>query len=194
VSLRIAFALVLSLAVAQGMPPNAVPAGTHWFSALVGELARGTPIALTAAITVWAGVLAGGVTDAALATGTTAPESARGLSFARWLGLPAAALFLELGGAARVAERLAAPALDGALTRAAYDVAAGIEIGVAIGIPVLVVALFVDVVLALSRRELHAFGDSALWGPARTLVVLLLTAALLERMLEALSGIVSPAS
>lgn len=192
-SLRVAFALVLSLAFANAVPAPVVPVGTHWAVALTGELARGLPIALSAAITVWAGVLAGGLIDAALPASTGHPGGER-LSFARWFGLPAAALFLELGGASRAASRLSAPPLDGALARAAYDLAAGIEVGVAIGIPILIVALLVDVSVVLLGRELRPLRDPAVASTLRALAVLVVMAALLERMLEALSRAVGPAS
>jgi hypothetical protein len=183
------FALVL--AIAPGLPVPVLPAGLSWPLALAGEAIRGLPTALTAAAALFAAVVAGGVTD--VAAGTWRLRTGAGVlgeraPFAILFGLFACGAFLELGGAARVASRLAAAPDGGALHRAVFDLAAGLDVGVSVGAPVLLAALVVDVAGALAARELPTLRSETIVGPLRSLTVLVVAAILFDRTAEALAG------
>jgi hypothetical protein len=104
------------------------------------------------------------------------------------IGLLAAALFLELGGADRVAAHLAFATEHGRepLARAVSDLAAGIDVGASIGAPLLVVVLAFDVAAAVVARDLSA-AVTGFFAPLRTLVVLVALAAFFERMADAIA-------
>jgi type III secretory pathway component EscT len=190
VSLRAALGFGLAVSVAPAVSPAELPQGVPWPLLVVGEMARGVPLAIVATAALLAASVAGGVTDAALGTKFHRLSSAAfgrdGGPFATLFGLLAAILFLEGGGATRIASRLADPALHGQapLAGAVRELAAGIEIGATIGAPLLVVAVVVDVTLALGAREFATLRTETIGTPLRALAVLVATAALFERMAE----------
>lgn len=189
VSLRAALGFGLAVSVAPAVSVAQLPAGVPWPLLVVGEMARGVPVAIVAATALFAASVAGGVTDAALGAKLRplgAPLGRDGGPFATLLGLLAAILFLEGGGATRIAARLGEPALSGQapLASALRELAAGIEIGATIGAPLLIVAVVVDVAMALAAREFGTLRTETVGAPLRTLAVLVATAALFERMAE----------
>jgi hypothetical protein len=137
---------------------------------------------------VWAATVTGGVAD--LASGVRSGRAAPAFgtptpSLAALFGLLASAVFLEQGGATSVAALLSAPAPDGVLARAALDLAAGIDTGAILAVPLVAVALSVEIVSAVAAREHTAFASHAVVAPLRTLVVLIATAAVFDRLAEA---------
>jgi flagellar biosynthetic protein FliR len=191
VSLRVSMALALSIGIAPALTPSLTTLRAPWPALLGAELLRGVPVALSAAIVLWASAVAGGIVDSAgratRLAATDGPFGPRLTPFSTLFGLGAAIVFLGNGSAARLVARLAdaGPFTSGALGRAAADLAAGIGLGASVGAPVLVAALAVDVATGIVARERSALSVEELFAPLRTLVVLVATAALLDRMLAA---------
>ncbi len=190
-SLRAAMALALAVGIAPAMHPSRVELAAPWPAVLVAEALRGVPVALTASVALWAASVAGGVVDAG-ATATRratldGPVGRRLTPLSTLFGLLAAIVFLSNGSAARLVARLSdrGPFGASALARAAFDVAAGIDLGASIGAPVLVAALAFDVATAVVARERSALSLESIYAPLRAAVVLVATAVLLDRMLEA---------
>jgi type III secretory pathway component EscT len=189
--LRAAMALGLAVGIAPALSPVAVFSPLPWPALLAAEALRGLPIALSAAISLWVAVIAGGVADTAGRASRFVREGGpidrRATPFATLLGLGAAIVFLENGSAARLVARLAdePPFATAALAHAALDLAAGIGLGASIGAPLLVAALGIDVANGIVARERASLSVEELFAALRTLVVLVATAALLDRMVEA---------
>jgi len=190
-SLRAAMALALVVGVAPALVPAPAALAAPWPALLAAEALRGVPIALSAAISLWVATVAGGVVDAA-GRGTRPSAEAglfgpRSTPLATLFGLGAAIVFLGNGSAARLVARLGREGVftTGALERAALDLSAGIGLGASIGAPVLVAALAADVASGIVARERAALSLEHFFPPLRTLFVLVATAALLDRMLEA---------
>lgn len=191
-ALRAAMGFGLAVAVAPALSEAHFPAGVPWPMLVVGEAARGVPVAIVAATALWAASVAGGVTDAALRAkvlGVAVPLGGDGTPFAVLLGLAAAILFLDGGGAARIATRLGDPALEtaGPLAAAVRDLASGIEIGASIGAPLLAVAVVIDIAVGLASREFGALRLEAIAAPLRALAVLVAGAVFFERMAEGIA-------
>ncbi len=190
VSLRAAMALAFAVGIAPALQPSDVQLTAPWPAVLVAEALRGVPIALTAATALWVASVAGGVVDGAgRATRLSFVEGpeARLTPLSTLFGLLAAVVFLANGSAARLVGRLAeaGPFNSGAVGRAAFDVAIGIGLGASIGAPVLVAALAMDVAMGIVARERSPLSFDALYPLLRTAVVLVATAVMLDRMLEA---------
>jgi type III secretory pathway component EscT len=196
---RLAIGFVLAMSIAPLLPVPVVPPSTPWLVAVLSELARGVPVAAAASVSLWAAVVAGGVADHV--TRATRAKVGRlslsdGAPFATLLTLAASVSFLQLGGAQRIAARLSAPDLSVAepLARAVRDLAAGVELGVGIGAPLLIVALLLDLATLIAVRELRPLHSESTLAPLRSLVLFVATAALLDRMAEAVatSGVSTP--
>lgn len=199
VALRLAIGFVLAASIAPLLHAPVVPASTSWLVVLVTEFARGLPIAAAASVSLWAAMVAGGVADHVTRAGRARLGKlalADGAPLTTLLFLAASVSFLELGGTERVAQRLAAPdlAVAGPLAGAVRDLALGIDLGVGIGAPLLLVALVLDVVTLVAARELWTVRAESLFLPFRSLVLFVATAALLDRMAEAVAtrGMTTP--
>jgi type III secretory pathway component EscT len=183
-ALRAAMALGLAVALAPALTPVAAFSPMPWPALLAAEALRGLPIALSAAIALWVAAIAGGIADTA---GRASRFPGGATPLATLFGLGAAIVFLENGSAARLVARLAdeRPFATASLSRAALDLAAGIGLGVGIGAPLLVAAVGIDVANGLVARERASLSVEDLFASLRTIVVLVATAALLDRMVEA---------
>jgi len=190
-SLRWAMALALAVAIAPAVQPALVVETAPWPALLAAEALRGLPIALSAATALWVAAVAGGVADTAQRGAHLAvmdgPLGRGATPLATLLGLGAAIVFLDAGGAARLVGRLAHldPFHVTAFSRVALDLAAGIGIGASVGAPVLVAAIGVDVATGIVARDRAVPSLESVFVPLRALVVLVVTAALLDRILEA---------
>jgi flagellar biosynthetic protein FliR len=190
-SLRAAMALALAVGIAPALAPAALASTTAWPALLGAELLRGVPIALAAAVALYAAQVAGGVVDSAGRATRLAlrdgPVGSRLTPFSSLFGLGAAIVFLANGSAARLVAALGTePPFESAhLARVAAELATGIGLGASVGAPVLVAALAADVATGIVARERSFVSVEALFAPLRTLFVLVATAALLDRMLEA---------
>jgi type III secretory pathway component EscT len=184
--------IVLGLALAASIAPavgSAIDPAQPWPVALLVEAARGLPVALAAAIALWAATMAGGLIDdlrgARERSGLPNVEPGATPTGAL-LSMLAAIIFLETGGPARVAHALSEPGLgfSDPLARATANLVSGIELAIAIAAPVVVVAIVVEVASALVARAAHPAYVQPILAPLRSIAILGVTALLLDRMLE----------
>lgn len=192
---RAVLALMMAAAIAPALLPVEGARGI-WALDLLVEAARGLPIALAAAIPLWAATMVGGVVDAlrganeALSTPLVEGRpTALGIVFSLTAGL----VFLGTGGPSRLALALAEPAssLADPLARAAHDLAAGISIAIALAAPLIAASLVLEIAGALIARAASPAQLHAWLAPLRSLALLALAALLFERMARALSERVS---
>jgi len=197
-AVRITLGLALAVAVAPALGPVA-SGGRPWAVELVIQAARGLPVAIGAAIVLWAVGMAGGLVDdlrgAREKSGLPTAE-ADATPTAALLGLLAALAFLESGGHIRVARALARPALDfyEPMLRAAQNLAASVELAVAIAAPVVAAALVIEVASALIARAAHPAYMQPVLAPLRSVALLAVLAVVLDRVvgLVALSIAAAP--
>lgn len=162
---------------------------------LVIEIARGLPVALAAAVPLWAATMAGGLIDtlrgaqdnieSPVVEGRT---GAIGLLFA----LLAAALFLRTGGPAHVATALLdpPPLSLGPFVRASANLVSGINVAVAIGAPILAAAIVVEVAIALLARAASPAQVHTTLAGAKSLVLLSLVGIFFQKVAEVIEAYV----
>jgi type III secretory pathway component EscT len=181
---------VLGLALAAAVFP-ALPAlaesGLPWPLLALREIALGLPIAVAAAVPLWAATMAGGVADAlrgsspSLVTAPTVETGATPLGVP--LSLLACALFLATGGPARVVLALALhPTVGHPVLAAVQDLDSGITMAIAVGGPLLAASIVIEVAGALVARAASPAQLHLLLAPLRALCLLAIMAVVLERM------------
>lgn len=188
---RIALGLAIGAAIAPAVHPIREP-GLPWAVSILIELARGLPVALSAAIVLWVATMAGSLVDDLRGAREHAamPSVEPGATPSGVLvAMLVAIAFLESGGPARVASALIAPELGfGApLARAARDLAHGIELAVAVGAPVVGTAIVVEVGSTLVARAANPAHVMPLLAPLRSLAILGVFALVLERIVALLA-------
>ncbi|HXX65658.1 MAG TPA: flagellar biosynthetic protein FliR [Polyangiaceae bacterium] len=194
---------VLGLALAGCIFPAITPLSATetgaqpWALRAVVEAFHGLPIALAAAIPLWAATMAGGVADA-LRGAQEAPGPPVVEGHATPLGIPlsllASALFIEGGGPGRVAEALALrPWPPDPFVRAAHDLAAGVSLAVALAGPLLAASVVVEIAAALVARAASPAQVHVLLAPLRALAALSAMALVLGRLAWALGRAVAAA-
>jgi flagellar biosynthesis protein FliR len=180
---------VLGLALAACLFP-ALRADAHsgapWAALAVLEMLRGVPVAIAAAVPLWAATMAGGVVDALRASSdyvTSPVVEGRPTPLGVPFSLLASAIFLGTGGPARAAEALAtrSPGSD-PLEMAVGDLAGGIGLAVALAAPILAAAVVLELGLALLARAASPAQVQALVAPLRALGILVVLAIVFERM------------
>jgi flagellar biosynthetic protein FliR len=182
---RVALGLALSAAIAPVVhaPAHARP----WTLQMLTELLRGLPVAVSAAVALWAATMAGGVIDDLRGSRQTSAlpnvelgATASGALFA----MLAALVFLRSGGAAGVATSLARVDSDvrHPLMSAAAQLAAGIELAVAVATPIVICAIVIEVAGALIARAATPAAVERLLAPIRSVTLLAALALLLDRM------------
>jgi type III secretory pathway component EscT len=196
---RALMGLALAACVVPALPP--LPAAAidardlAW--TLAAEVARGLPVAIAAAVPLWAATMAGGVADAlrgasegpSLATVEGRPTQTGAL-----FSLLACALFLSGGGPARVAAALAlVPPVDHPLLAATADLTRGIALAVALGAPLLAAGMIAELASALVARAASPAQVQALLSPLKALGMLLVTALVFERVAAVLAQAVAAA-
>ena len=184
-AVRVVLGLALSAAVAPAVRPT--PHAGPWALQLLTELMSGLPVALSAAVALWTATMAGGVIDDLRASRqmSTLPNAESGATVSGALfAMLAALVFLQSGGAARVAWSLAHVDSDfrHPLTSAALQLAAGIELAVAVATPIVICAIVVEVAGALMARAATPAAIERLLAPIRSVVLLAAAALLLDRM------------
>jgi flagellar biosynthetic protein FliR len=181
---------VLGLALAAAIFP-ALPAiadgGAPWPLLALREMALGLPIAIAAAVPLWAATMAGGVADALRGSASSSVSSPTVEAGATPLGvamsLLASAFFLASGGPARVAGVLALRATAGHPALAAMqDLAGGITLAVAVGGPLLAASIVIEVAGALVARAASPAQLHLLLAPLRALCLLAVMAVVFDRM------------
>ena len=182
--------LMLAASIAPALGVVAAPVlALPWPLLAIGEVLRGVPIAIAAAVPLWAATMAGGVVDALRGSqdSLTVPTvEGRATPLGVPLSLLACAIFLSTGGPARVVRALAAagtaaPGL-GAAAACARDLASGVGLAVAIGAPLLVAAIVLEIGAALVARAATPAQVHALMAPLRALGILAVMAVVLDRM------------
>lgn len=182
---------VMALALAAGIYPALVPVVTSnrsspWLLLALEQIVLGLPVALAAAIPLWAATMAGGLVDvlrgspegAGLATVEGRPSS-----FGVLLSLFASAVFLSTGGAARTAAALSTYTLPShPLLAASHDIVAGVGLAVSIGGPLLAAAVVLELTFAMIARAASPAQIHALLAPLRALGLLAVVAIVMERL------------
>jgi type III secretory pathway component EscT len=185
---------LMGLAFAASIFPALAPvAASHqpWLVQALAEVARGLPVAVAAAVPLWAATMAGGVADALRGSQET-PAVPTVEGRATPLGVPlsllASAIFLATGGPARVVNALALhPVGPHPLLAAADDIVGGIALAVALGGPLLAAAVVIEIAAALVARAASPAQVHALLAPLRALGTLAVMAIVLERVAAALA-------
>lgn len=189
---RAVLALCMAAVIAPALQPIA-DSDHPWAFRLLLEAAHGLPIAIAAAIPLWAATMVGGVVDSLRGANEqlSAPlvegkPTALGVVFSLTAGL----VFLGTGGPSRLALALAEPASSVAdpLARAAHDLAAGTSIAIALAAPLIAASLVIEITGALIARAASPAQLHTLLAPIRSLALLAMTALLFERIASALSG------
>jgi type III secretory pathway component EscT len=194
---RAVLGLALAASIFPALTPIAAATTQPWALAAVVEIVRGLPIAIAAAVPLWAATMAGGVVDALRGANDTA-EAPTVEGRATPLGVPlsilACAIFLSTGGPARVVGALAtrAPAAH-PLLAAANDLVGGIGLAVALGGPLLAAAVVIEITAALTARAASPAQIHALLAPLRALGTLAIMAIVFERLVTALAAAIAAA-
>lgn len=183
---RVVIALALALAIYPAMTATALPTQTPWALAAVLEVMHGLPIAISAAVPLWAATMMGGMIDGLrgaqegaqvpVVEGKTTPL---GVAFS----ILASSIFLGTGGPARIAHALAtAPLPLHPVVTAAIQIAGGISIAVAIGAPLLASAIVLEIAGALFARASSPAQVHSLVAPLKSLALLVIVAIVFERI------------
>jgi type III secretory pathway component EscT len=190
IALRLAFAFMLGASIAPGLVPASGDA-SPLLVALGSELARGLPVALSVAISVWGASMAGELLDA-LRGGTSPSRSLFDGGATSPLGVLMSLLigvaFFQLGGPARLAEALATarPFQEQDLRSIALSLARGIQFSVVLAGPLLAIVPFLELLHALVARTSHPMGLGVVLGPLKAVALLGVTALLLDRVASGL--------
>lgn len=190
-SLGLAAAIYPAVANGATLVPRGAPGLSTFALRALEQIALGLPVAVAAAVPLWAATMAGGLIDglrgADSGSGSAVVEDKAG-GFGVLLSMLASSVFLATGGPARCAEALALrPVAEGALALASRDLVAGIGLAVAVGGPVLAAAVVMEVAFALVARAASPAQVHALFAPVRSLGILAVFAVLLERMASLLA-------
>lgn len=187
---RALMGLVLAACIAPAVRAEATTGAWGW--SLLAAVAHGLPIAIAAAVPLWAATMAGGAIDAVRSAGDTVSMptvEGKPTLFGVPMALLASTIFLSTGGPARVATALAAPAIPPnlALLRAAFDIASGIQIAVSVAAPVLAASVVVEVSTALIARAASPAQIRPLLAPLRSFAILAIAALTLDRMVRVIA-------
>jgi flagellar biosynthetic protein FliR len=189
---RAALGLALAVSIAPALRPAhlSTPLGV----ALLLEAARGLPVALSAAGVLWAAGMAGGLTDNLRGARETQslPVVDEDVSpLGALLSILVALIFLEGGGAARVAAALAdTPAIShGVLWQVALGLTHSVELALAVASPIVAVSIVAELSNALLTRAATPAHVAALLAPLRSVLILVAFALLFERMTSLLAAI-----
>lgn len=185
---RVTLGLALALVVAPGLPGLGATS-LAWPVALVVEAAKGVPIAIGAAATLWAATMAGGLIDdlrGARETSALPNVESGATPLGALFSILAAVLFLESGGPARVLSALGRPDLGFSqpLLGALANLIGGVELALAVAAPLVVASVVVEIASSLVARAASPAYIQPLLAPLRSLALLAVAALVLERMLE----------
>jgi flagellar biosynthesis protein FliR len=191
---RTVLAVLLAVAIFPALPPVRASDGSFWVQ-LLREVWRGVPVAVAAAVPLWAATMAGGVADALRGSSdTTAAPTVEGNATPMGItfSLLACSMFFATGGPAHIAAALAGPPPPfGAVERASLDLTNGITIAVALGAPLLAASVVVEVAGALIARAATPAQLHLLLAPLRALTLLGVLALVVPKMSEALAAVVA---
>lgn len=179
----LAFAATILPAIAPATSDGTMPYGVE----LTLEFARGLPIAIAAAVPLWAATMAGGVADvlrgAAQETAGLPTVEGRSTTLGTPLSLLACTMFLATGGPARVARALTDdPQRSLSVLSVAECLVSGITLAVALGAPLLAASVIVELAAALVARAAAPAQVHTLLAPLRAVATLAIFAIVLERL------------
>jgi type III secretory pathway component EscT len=184
--------VVIALALAGAIYPAiavapAAPEGTPWALAALLELMHGLPVAISAAVPLWAATMAGGLVDGLRGAQQEGPAlpvvEGRATPLGIAFSLLASSIFLATGGPARIALALAtAPIPEHPVITAALHVASGIAVAVAIGAPLLAAAMVLEIAGALVARASSPAQIHAIVSPLRALALLAILGVVFDRI------------
>jgi type III secretory pathway component EscT len=187
---------ILGGTIAVAIFPALVPLASSrahepWILLALEEALRGVPIAIATAVPLWAATMAGGAIDTARGREDSqdVPVVEEGATEIGILfSLLASALFLSLGGPARVATSLQTAEFPAhPLIAAAHDITNGIAAAVAIAAPILAATIVIDVGLAITNRAASSPSANAITLPARSLGIVVMLALVFERIARLLA-------
>jgi flagellar biosynthetic protein FliR len=183
---RAVMGLALAASIFPALTPVAGASSQPWALLALVEVARGLPVAVAAAVPLWAATMAGGVADALRGSQET-PSVPTVEGRATPVGIPmsllACAIFLSTGGPARVAMALALRPTDRQpFLAAAANIVDGISLAVALGGPLLAASVVVEIAAALIARAASPAQVHALLAPLRALGTLAVMAVVFERV------------
>jgi len=193
---RAVLGVALAVVIFPALPAGSRLEGPLWVG-ILAEVLRGVPVAIAAAVPLWAATMAGGVADALRgSTETRAAPTVEGdaTPVGVLLSLLACSLFLAAGGPSRIASALAHAADDSAVhaaLRASHDLTDGITIAVALGAPLLAASVIIEVAGALIARAATPAQLHLLLAPLRALALLGVLGIVLAKTGEALAGAVA---
>jgi type III secretory pathway component EscT len=189
----VAFALAGAMYPALG-PVVSATREVPWVLLALGELLRGLPIAIAAAVPLWAATMAGGLADAVRGASdgvVVAPVEGRATPIGVLLSLLASAVFLATGGPARVVGALATrPMEPHPVLAVAHDLTVGITIAVSVGGPLLAAALLLEIAAALVARAATPTQFHATLAPLRAIGILAVLAVTLDRITALLASVI----
>jgi type III secretory pathway component EscT len=189
---RAAIGLGLAACVFPALAPQAHDARAPWVLLLLWQMARGLPIAIAAAVPLWAATMAGGAIDAlrGAQNDTSSPVvDGKATPLGAPLAILASAIFLATGGPARVASALAASAMpEHPLVAAAQDLVLGVALAVAVAGPLLAAAIVLEVAAALVARAASPAQIHTLLAPLRALGILAILGIVLDRAMGILAA------
>ncbi len=187
---RAVMGLVLAACIAPSISVR--PSSGAWGWSLLSGVAQGLPIAIAAAVPLWAATMTGGAIDAVRSAGdqlSMPTVEGRPTVFGIPMALLASTIFLTTGGPMRVASALISPATAPklAVLRATFDLAAGIQIAVSVAAPVLAASVVVEVSTALLARAASPAQIQALLFPLRSFAVLAVASLTMDRMVRVIA-------
>lgn len=190
---RAAMGLALGAAIVPSLRPLEAT-GPLWPWALLVESLRGLPVALVAASVLWVATMTGGLVDnlrGAQERQHLPNVETDASPMGALLAMLAAILFLQTGGPAHLVERLMAPEhlSPSLLVRTASALTCGVGLAIEVAAPLAVTSLVVETSLLLIARAAQPAPVLALVAPLRTMVLLGVSALLLDRMLVLLRAI-----
>ena len=189
---RMLMGLVFAASVFPALAPLRDASGESlpWTARFFSEILAGLPVAVAAAVPLWAATMAGGVVDALRGSQDTvsAPTvEGRPTPLGVPLSLIACAIFTTTGGPARVVAALARHVASHPLRAAADDIAAGIVLAVALAGPLLAAAVVIELAAALVSRAASPAQVHSLLAPLRALGTLAVVAVVFERLAAGLA-------
>jgi len=189
---RAALGLALAVSIAPSLQPAQLSA--PFGVALLFEAARGLPVALAASGALWAAGMAGGLTDnirGARETQALPVIDEETSPLGALLSLFVALIFLEGGGAARVAAALSNnPTVShGTIWQVAFGLTHAIELALAVAAPVVALSIVLELANALIARSATPAHVVALLAPLRSILILVAFALLFERMASLLASV-----
>jgi len=187
--------LAFAVCIFPAMQAKGAVAGLPWSFALVGELVRGLPVAVSAAVPLYAATMAGGVVDVLRGSQATVSSPTTMDSQTTPMGIPmsllACAVFMSTGGPARAVKALALHPMDGhPLIDAVQDISGGITLSVILAAPIVAASVIIEVATSLIARAASPAQVHALLAPLRAMGILGALAIAFERISTVLTHVI----